>query len=289
MTSSWPAACLTAGNESLLLAAGLCGRQLFYLLRRLVLPVEHQPASGRTPGAGGAAVSVWPASGADAAMSARLLARFARRRVDHAGVAGAGSGAGASPIIDDRGRANAAPGGADFPLSPSARLAHAAASGRGADRRCAVAVSAVDRQTRHSHGPAADPHRRADAGPDLPGYLALSHQHRLATARPGACLPAGELARAAPHLVSATVRGQPVVTAGPAGGTLPFYAVLPGAADYRPGLALRLAGGADRHPDERHRPDCQPDVARSSRRFTPLAAGTKPDRAAAGCGDSAPA
>jgi glucose-6-phosphate-specific signal transduction histidine kinase len=38
------------------LAADRRRRQLFYLLRRLVLPVEHQPASGGTPGSGGAAV-----------------------------------------------------------------------------------------------------------------------------------------------------------------------------------------------------------------------------------------
>lgn len=37
-----------------------------------------------------------------------------------------------------------------------------------------------------------------------------------------------------------------------------------GAADYRHGTALRLAGGADRHADERHRTDRQPDLARSS-------------------------
>jgi hypothetical protein len=40
---------LTAGNESRFFAADRRRRQLFYLLRRLVLPVEHQPASGGTP------------------------------------------------------------------------------------------------------------------------------------------------------------------------------------------------------------------------------------------------
>ncbi len=45
----------------------------------------------------------------------------------------------------------------------------------------------------------------------------------------------------------------------PARRALPLYPVLSGAADYRPRLALRLAGRADRHPDERYRLDCQPD------------------------------
>jgi two-component system sensor histidine kinase UhpB len=70
---------------------------------------------------------------------------------------------------------------------------------------------------------------------------------------------------------------------------LSLYAVLPRAADHCAGLALRLAGGADRDADERHRADCQPDLARSSRRPVALAAGAKPDRAAARRGHSASA
>ncbi len=68
---------------------------------------------------------------------------------------------------------------------------------------------------------------------------------------------------------------------------LPLYPVLSGAADYRPRLALRLAGSADRHPDERYRLDCQPDLARSPGRFIAFPAGTEPHRAAVGGGDPA--
>lgn len=68
---------------------------------------------------------------------------------------------------------------------------------------------------------------------------------------------------------------------------LPLYPVLPRAADYRSRLALRLAGGADRHPDERHCADCQPDLARSPGRSIAFAAGAEPHRAAAGGGDPA--
>ena len=211
--SSWRAVCLTAGNESRFFTADRRRRQLFYLLRRMVLPVEHQPASGGTPGAGGAAVPLWPASGTDASVPARLLARFAGRRVADADLAGAGSGAGASAFIDDRKPAHAYPGRPDFPLPSPARLAHAAASGGSADCRRAVAVPAVGGRKGGAQRPAADPHRRPDAGPDLPGFLALPHQHRLAAARPGAGLPAGELARPAPDLVSAAVCSEPVAPA----------------------------------------------------------------------------
>ncbi len=66
----------------------------------------------------------------------------------------------------------------------------------------------------------------------------------------------------------------------PARRALPLYPVLSGAADYRPRLALRLAGRADRHPDERYRLDCQPDLARSPGRFIAFPACTEP---APGC------
>ena len=101
----------------------------FYLLRRMVLPVEHQSASGGAPGAGGAAVSLRPAAGINAPVPAWLLARFARRGVADAGLAGAGGGPRASSLIDDRKPAYASPRCPDFPLPPPARLAHAAASG----------------------------------------------------------------------------------------------------------------------------------------------------------------
>lgn len=91
-----------------------------------------------------------------------------------------------------------------------------------------------------------------------------------------------KLARAASYLVPAAVQRQPLAPTGAARRALTIYALLPGAADYRSGLALRLAGGADRDPDERHRADCQPDLARSSGGFTAFAAGAKLDRPAAG-------
>ncbi|STR42954.1 integral membrane sensor signal transduction histidine kinase [Klebsiella michiganensis] len=65
---------------------------------------------------------------------------------------------------------------------------------------------------------------------------------------PSAGLAAGKLARAASYLVSAAVQRQPLAPAGAARRALAIYALLPGAADYRPGLALRLAGRADRDP-----------------------------------------
>ncbi len=60
----------------------------------------------------------------------------------------------------------------------------------------------------------ANPHRRSDAGPHLPGFLALSHQHYLATAGTVAGIAAGKLARAASNLVSAAVYRQSVVATG---------------------------------------------------------------------------
>ncbi|GBE72675.1 hypothetical protein EKINANG_43250 [Enterobacter sp. KINAN-G] len=280
---------MTAGNELPFFAANRRRCQLFYLLRRVVLPVEYQPASGGTPGAGGAAVPLWPASGADAAMPSRLLAGAAGRRVADADLAGAGSGAGASAVIDDRKSAHASPRCAHFPLSSPARLAHAAAPGGGTDCRRAAAVPAVGWRQGDAQRSAADPHRWPDAGTHLPRDLALPHQHRLAAAWSGAGVPTGELARPASHLVSAAVRGEPLAPAWSARRAFTLHAVLPGAADYRPGLALRLAGGADRHPDERHRADRQPDLARPSGGSAALAAGPEPDRAAAGGGHSAPA
>src|SRR5690606_17727386 len=141
--SSWRAVCLTAGNELPVFAADRRCCQLFHLLRRVVLSVEYQPASCRAPGAGGAAVPLWPAAGTNAAMPARLLAGAAGRRVADADLAGAGSGPRAPAFIDDRKPAHAYPGRPDFPLPSPARLAHAAASGCGADCRRAVAVPAV--------------------------------------------------------------------------------------------------------------------------------------------------
>ncbi len=61
-----------------------------------------------------------------------------------------------------------------------------------------------------------------------------------------------------------------------------LYAILPGAADYRAGLALRLARGADRDVDERHRADRQSNLARSSGGFIALVAGAKSDRVVTG-------
>src|SRR5690606_16723184 len=186
--------------------------QLFYLLCRLVLPVEHQPASGGTPGAGGAAVSLWPASGADVAMPARLLAGFVGRRVVDADLVVAGSRPRASALIDDRKPAHAPPGCVDFPLSSPARLAHAAAPGGGADCRRAAAIPAVGRRKGDAKRPAADPDRRPDAGSLLSGFLSLSHRHRLAASRSVVGLSAVKLARPASYLVLASVCGEPVAT-----------------------------------------------------------------------------
>lgn len=54
----------------------------------------------------------------------------------------------------------------------------------------------------------------ADAGPHLPGFLALSHQHYLAAAGTIAGIAAGKLARAASDLVSAAVYRQSVAATG---------------------------------------------------------------------------
>lgn len=64
--------------------------------------------------------------------------------------------------------------------------------------------------------------------------------------------------------------------------TVALYAILSGAADYRAGLALRLARGADRDVDERHRADRQSNLARSSGGFIALVAGAKSDRVVTG-------
>lgn len=60
----------------------------------------------------------------------------------------------------------------------------------------------------------ADPHGWSDAGPHLPGFLALSHQHYLAAAGTIAGIAAGKLARAASDLVSAAVYRQSVAATG---------------------------------------------------------------------------
>ncbi len=58
------------------------------------------------------------------------------------------------------------------------------------------------------------PHGWSDAGPHLPGFLALSHQHYLAAAGTIAGIAAGKLARAASDLVSAAVYRQSVAATG---------------------------------------------------------------------------
>lgn len=71
---SWRGVCSIAGNETVPLPAAFGGWLLLYFLRRVVLPVEHQPAPGRTTGSCRPAVPFWPAAGFDASVSARLLA-----------------------------------------------------------------------------------------------------------------------------------------------------------------------------------------------------------------------
>ena len=56
-TLSWRAACSIAGNEGRRLTIAVGHRLRLYLRGRLVLPVEHQSASGGTRGFSGAAVS----------------------------------------------------------------------------------------------------------------------------------------------------------------------------------------------------------------------------------------
>ncbi len=90
-----------------------------------------------------------------------------------------------------------------------------------------------------------------------------------------------KLARATSGLVLAAVRYQSLAPVGIAGRTVALYAILSGAADYRAGLALWLARGADCDVDERHRADRQSNLARSSGGFIALAAGAKSDRVVA--------
>lgn len=82
-------------------------------------------------------------------------------------------------------------------------------------------------------------------------------------------------------LVLAAVCYQSLAPVGIAGRTVALYAILSGAADYRAGLALWLARGADCDVDERHRADRQSNLARSSGGFIALAAGAKSDRVVA--------
>ncbi|SSM19711.1 Uncharacterised protein [Klebsiella pneumoniae] len=105
--------------------------------------MEHQSASGGTRGFSGAAVSLWPAAGVNAAMPPRLLASAAGNRVAAYLLAGAGGGAGAPDNFDDRKPADAAAGGVDLALPAAARLADAAAPGRGVNGRRAAAIAAV--------------------------------------------------------------------------------------------------------------------------------------------------
>ncbi|STL17789.1 sensory histidine kinase UhpB [Escherichia coli] len=92
---------------------------------------------------------------------------------------------------------------------------------------------------------------------------------------------ANQLARATSGLVLAAVCYQSLAPVGIAGRTVALYAILSGAGDYRAGLALWLARGADCDVDERHRADRQSNLARSSGGFIALAAGAKSDRVVA--------
>ena len=103
----------------------------------------------------------------------------------------------------------------------------------------------------------------------------------LAAARPVTGFSADQLARATSGLVLAAVCYQSLAPVGIAGRTVALYAILSGAADYRAGLALWLARGADCDVDERHRADRQSNLARSSGGFIALAAGAKSDRVVA--------
>ncbi len=108
----------------------------------MVLPVEHQPASGRAPGAGGA-ISFLSACARDLCCNAR------------AGywpvLLGAGAAAGVLVMQEVAlahlpllmiGGVLTLPPVALTSLPPSARLAHVIASGRGPHRRGAIAIPA---------------------------------------------------------------------------------------------------------------------------------------------------
>lgn len=214
MTLNWRIACLTVGNEHLFFPFNHRCCLLFYLLRRVVLPVEYQPASGRAPGAGGAALSLRPAPGLmlqcprgywPVLLGAEwLLVYWLAQEVAlaHLPLLMIGSVLTLLPVaLTSRYRhqrdwrtllLQARP-------SPPRRYCNPCPGwGRG---------SGMERAT-------ADPHGWSDAGPHLPGFLALSHQHYLAAAGTIAGIAAGKLARAASDLVSAAVYRQSVAATG---------------------------------------------------------------------------
>ncbi len=87
---NWRIACLTVGNEHFFRLITVAAR-FFYFPPPRILNVEHQPASGRAPGAGAAVFPSWPAPDLYAAMSARLLASIAGRGKRLLCTVGAGS------------------------------------------------------------------------------------------------------------------------------------------------------------------------------------------------------
>ncbi len=287
---SWPTACWTAGDRS---SGQLCRHLaggLLHLCRRLVLPVEHWPASGGLPHAGSPAVPLRPAAGAALAKPARLLAAAAAVRIPAALLAQPGGGAAAVAAHSGGQPAHPAAAAHRPPSTGAQRLAAAAgaAGHRHGGGRATIPALAPGRRG-WPHRPAAHPHRRPDPHLHLHADLALPHPRHLGAARPCAGGSTGGLALSPPGLVSAAVRAEPLAAARPAGLAGALHPVLPGHSHHRHGLALRLAGGPARHPDEHGGADGRPGLARSPPRSAALPAGPEPHRPAARCRHPAPA
>ncbi|SUG85937.1 Uncharacterised protein [Salmonella enterica subsp. enterica] len=133
----------------------------FIFSARVVLPVEHQPASGRAPGAGGAALSLRPAPGTYAAMPAWILASIAGRGVATGVLVSAGSCAGPSAAFDDRWCVDATARGAGLRVTAISRdWRTLLLQGAGPHRRGATAIpalagaggSGMERATADPHG-----------------------------------------------------------------------------------------------------------------------------------------
>ncbi|SUF98551.1 sensory histidine kinase UhpB [Salmonella enterica subsp. enterica serovar Hartford] len=214
MTLNWRIACLMVGNEHLFFPFNHRCCLLFYFLCRVVLPVEYQPASGRAPGAGGATLSLRPAPGTYAAMPAWILASIAGAEWLLVYWLAQEVALAHLPLLMIGGVLTL------LPVALTSRYRHqrdwrtlllqgAALTARRYCNLCPgwAGGSGMERAT-------ADPHGWSDAGPHLPGFLALSHQHYLAAAGTIAGIAAGKLARAASDLVSAAVYRQSVAATG---------------------------------------------------------------------------
>lgn len=204
--SNWPAGCLTAGNEHALFPVNHRCCLLLYLLCRVVLLVEYQPALVERPEL---AVLLFPFG-----LRLGLMLQCPR---------------GYWPVLL----------GAEwlllFWLAQEVALAHLPLLMigsfltllpvmlisryrhqrdwrtlllQGAALTAAALLQSLPLAWARRRGvecPTADAHWWINAGSDLSGFLALSYQHHLVAAGPGGGVSAGELARAASGLVSAAV------------------------------------------------------------------------------------